>query len=123
GGRAVPPVAPAVARQVLTIAGEALENAHRHAAATRVDVRAGVHDDHLRVTVRDDGTGLPEGTSLEELRRTGHFGLVGMAERAASIGARIRIGPGERARGTEVRLDLPLAALTTTPRPAEEAPR
>nr|WP_251074511.1 histidine kinase [Streptomyces sp. ISL-12] len=123
GDHAVPPVAPAVARQVLTIAEEALENAHRHATATRVDVRAGVHDDHLRVTVEDDGTGLPEGTSLEQLRRTGHFGLVGMVERAASIGARIRIGPGERARGTEVRLDLPLAALPTAPRPAEEEPR
>ncbi|MDF3298140.1 sensor histidine kinase [Streptomyces tropicalis] len=113
GDHAVPPVPPAVARQLLTIASEAMENAHRHARPTRVDVRAGVHDGLLRISVQDDGAGLPAGTSLEQLRRSGHFGLVGMVERAASVGARIRIGRGGRPRGTEVRLELPLAALTT----------
>ncbi|MEV5430074.1 histidine kinase [Streptomyces sp. NPDC052701] len=117
GDHAIPPVPPAVARQLLTIVSEAMENAHRHAAPTRVEVRAGVHGDLLRVSVYDDGRGLPPGTTLELLRRTGHFGLVGMVERAASLGARIRIGRGARPRGTEVRLDLPLAALTT-PAPA-----
>lgn len=102
---------PAVARHLLTIASEALENAHRHADATRVDVRAGVHDDLLTVSVLDDGRGLPPGTTLEQLRRTGHFGIVGMVERAASVGARIHIGRGPHSRGTEVLLQLPLAAL------------
>jgi signal transduction histidine kinase len=112
GGSGVPPVPPAVARQLLTIASEAMENAHRHAAPTRVDVRAGVQGDLLRISVYDDGRGLPPGTDLEQLRRTGHFGLVGMVERAASVGARIRIGRGTHPRGTEVRLELPLGALT-----------
>ncbi|GAB2867027.1 hypothetical protein GCM10027074_38100 [Streptomyces deserti] len=113
GEHAVPPVPPAVARQLLTITSEAMENAHRHAAPTHVDVRAGVHGDLLRISVYDDGRGLPPGTTLEHLRRAGHFGLVGMVERAASVGARIRIGRGGHPKGTEVRLDLPLAALTT----------
>ncbi|MFC8870874.1 sensor histidine kinase [Streptomyces sp. NPDC057148] len=108
----VPPIPPSVARQLLTIASEAMENAHRHASPTRVEVRAGVHGGHLRITVYDDGKGLPAATSLEKLRKEGHFGLVGMVERAASVGARIRIGRGEHAHGTEVRVDLPLAALT-----------
>ncbi|MFF5482444.1 sensor histidine kinase [Streptomyces sp. NPDC012935] len=112
------PVPPAVARQLLTITEEAMENAHRHADATRVDVRAdvraGVRGEVLRLTVRDDGRGLPPDTTREHLRRSGHFGLIGMAERAASIGAGIHIGKGPHARGTEVRLELPLAALTTT---------
>ncbi|WP_375136655.1 histidine kinase [Streptomyces sp. A244] len=112
GAHAVPPVPPAVARQILTIASEAMENAHRHAHPTRVDVSAGVHGDLLRISVHDDGRGLPPGTSLEQLRRAGHFGLVGMVERAASVGARIRIGRGGHPQGTEVRLELPLAALT-----------
>ncbi|GAB2443563.1 hypothetical protein GCM10027162_43570 [Streptomyces incanus] len=98
-----------VARQVLTIVGEAMENAHRHACPTRVAVGAGVHGDLLRVIVHDDGRGLPPGTNLEQLSRDGHFGLVGMVERAAAIGARIRVGRGTHPRGTEVRLELPLA--------------
>ena len=113
GDEAVPPMPPAVARQLLTIASEAMENAHRHAAPTRVDVHAGVHGGLLRISVQDDGRGLPSGTTLEQLRRTGHFGLVGMVERAASVGARISIGRGAHSKGTEVCLELPLAAVTT----------
>jgi signal transduction histidine kinase len=112
----VPPIPPAVARQLLTIASEAMENAHRHATPTRVEVRAGVHGGLLRISVYDDGRGLPAGTNLDQLGRAGHFGLVGMVERAASVGARIRIGRGEHPHGTEVRVDLPLAALTRRPR-------
>ncbi|MEU9197045.1 histidine kinase [Streptomyces hundungensis] len=101
----------AIARHLLTVASEAMENAQRHAHPTRVDVSAGVVSDMFRISVYDDGRGLPPGTSLDELRRAGHFGLVGMVERAAGVGARIRIGRGQAATGTEVRLDLPLAAL------------
>lgn len=97
-----------MARHLLTITGEAMENAHRHACATRVDVRAVVHDDQLHVTVRDDGRGLPPDAELERLRRAGHFGLLGMAERAAALGARLHVGRTEHPGGTEVRLDLPL---------------
>ncbi|MER5754950.1 histidine kinase [Streptomyces sp. NPDC002088] len=116
---AAPPLPPAVARQLLTIAGEAMENAHRHAAPTRVDVRAGVHGDLLRISVYDDGRGLPPETTLERLRREGHFGLLGMVERAAAVGARIHIGRGGHTRGTEVSLELELTAAPTR----EEAPR
>ncbi|MEV6312990.1 histidine kinase [Streptomyces sp. NPDC051840] len=110
----VPPVPAPVARQLLTIASEAMENAHRHAQPTYLVVLAGVKGDVLRITVYDDGKGLPAGTTLDDLRRGGHFGLVGMVERAASIGARIRIGRGKAAKGTEVRMELPLAAFGTT---------
>ncbi|WP_455352764.1 sensor histidine kinase [Streptomyces sp. SYSU K217416] len=111
GTEPVPAVPHAVARQLLTVATEAMENAHRHARPSRVDVAAGVVDGVLRISVYDDGRGLPPGTSLDELKRAGHFGLVGMVERAAGIGARIRIGRGRAAGGTEVRLDLPVSAL------------
>ncbi|WP_229865892.1 sensor histidine kinase [Streptomyces spinoverrucosus] len=121
GDTAVPPVPPAVARHLLTIAAEAMENAHRHASPTRIDVTAGIDGDLLVLSIYDDGRGLPPGTTLEQLRRTGHFGVVGMVERAASVGARIRIGRGDHPKGTEVRLELPLAALDTRTR--EEAER
>ncbi|ORT61112.1 histidine kinase [Streptomyces sp. CB03238] len=111
---ATPPRAPhAVARQLLAIASEAMENAHRHGRPSCITVSAGVTDDVLRLSVYDDGHGLPAGTTLDDLRRAGHFGLVGMVERAASIGARIRIGRGRATKGTEVRLELPVRALET----------
>ncbi|MGW0768299.1 sensor histidine kinase [Streptomyces sp. NPDC002676] len=113
-GEGLPPIPAPLARHLLSITAEALENAHRHAAATRVDVRAGVHDGLLRLTVHDDGRGLPPDTTLEQLRRSGHFGLLGMVERAAQAGARIRIGRGGHERGTEVRVELPLTALQDT---------
>ncbi|MDX3531934.1 histidine kinase [Streptomyces sp. ID05-39B] len=114
GERTTLPVPPAVARHLLTIASEAMENAHRHADPTRIEVRAGVRDGLLDVSVLDDGSGLPSGTTLEQLRSTGHFGIVGMAERAASVGADIHFGDGLHSRGTGVLLQLPLAALTTS---------
>ncbi|WLW52531.1 sensor histidine kinase [Streptomyces sp. YU58] len=127
GDRAEPSlrIPPLMARQLLTIVTEALENAHRHASATRVEVRAGVHGDLLRISVHDDGRGLPPGTTLEQLRRTGHFGLVGMVERAVSVGARIRVGRGAHPKGTEVRVELPLTVLTPPHHPPsrEEAER
>ncbi|MEU7424113.1 histidine kinase [Streptomyces sp. NPDC040750] len=99
-------------RHLLAIAAEALENAHRHASATHVEVTVTVHGGLLRLAIHDDGTGLPPGTTLDQLRLRGHFGLLGMVERAARSGARIRVGRGGHARGTEVRLELP---LPTTP--------
>lgn len=117
GEAPAPPLPPAVTRNVLTIATEAMENARRHARPTRVTVSAGLVGEVLRISVSDDGPGLPPGTTLDSLRDAGHFGLVGMVERAASIGARIRIGRGTAARGTEVRLELaaPAAARSGGP--------
>ncbi|WP_156723355.1 sensor histidine kinase [Streptomyces apocyni] len=123
----LPELPHAVARQLLTITTEALENAHRHAQATEVTVEASVVPgtalgalpvgDLLRISIRDNGRGLPPGTDLEALRAAGHFGLVGMVERAATVGARICIGRGRNATGTEVRLDLPLSAASSNGQP------
>ncbi|WUW21928.1 histidine kinase [Streptomyces sp. NBC_01463] len=121
GDGPVPPIPHAIARHALTIATEAMENAHRHARPSYVEVSAGLVRDVVRISVYDDGEGLPRGTSLADLRKAGHFGLVGMVERAASIGARIRIGRGRAERGTEVRLDLSLAAMNLAP-PASPSP-
>ncbi|MFG3504393.1 two-component sensor histidine kinase [Streptomyces sp. WAC05374] len=110
-GAAPPGVPQAVARQLLAVAAEAMDNAHRHGRPSRITVSAGVTDDILCLSVYDDGRGLPTGTTLDDLKRAGHFGLVGMVERAASIGARIRIGRGRATKGTEVRLELPVRAL------------
>ncbi|HEY8987002.1 MAG TPA: histidine kinase [Streptomyces sp.] len=110
GDRLTVPVPPAVARELLTITAEALDNTHRHADATHVEVTAGVDDGVLRVTVHDDGKGLPPGTSLDALRGAGRYGLLGMTERAAALGARLSVGADGQ--GTEVRLELDLGPVS-----------
>ncbi|NSL43389.1 sensor histidine kinase, partial [Streptomyces sp. 8P21H-1] len=124
----LPPLPPGTSRHLLAIASEALENAHRHANATRVDVTltsdTRAMPPALRLTVRDDGTG--PAVSLEDvhvLARSGHFGLLGMLERAASVGAGLRLCTAEGG-GTEVTVDLPLPSpLSARPphTPQEEA--
>ncbi|MFD4790091.1 sensor histidine kinase [Streptomyces sp. NPDC058459] len=110
GTAPLPPLPPATTRALLAITAEALDNAHRHAHATRVAVTAGVEAGHLHLSVHDDGKGLPAGITLQTLRAAGHFGLLGMAERAASAGARIRMDRGDHTSGTEIGVELPLPA-------------
>ncbi|WP_443070683.1 sensor histidine kinase [Streptomyces sp. NBC_01601] len=111
GTAPLPPLPPPTTRALLALTAEALDNAHRHANATQVVVTTGVEDGHLHLSIHDDGKGLPAGITLQTLRGSGHFGLLGMVERAASAGARIRIGRGERASGTEIGVEIPLPAL------------
>jgi signal transduction histidine kinase len=83
------------------IVQEALTNARRHAPGASVDVRVGYEPDKLRLRVSDDGPGPPvEDTS-------GH-GLLGMQERAAMVGGRLRTGAAEGG-GFLVEAELPIA--------------
>lgn len=108
------PLVPApVARHLLAVADEALENARRHAGAARITVEAAVAASDLLLVIEDDGRGLPNGFDLASLHGAGRFGLLGMTERAAEMGARLRIGPRPGGQsGTQVRLALPLSALS-----------
>ena len=69
------------------IAQEALTNAMRHAGARRAIVTLRCDADGVVVDVDDDGTSGPPSAR----RRDGN-GLVGMQERAAACGGRLRIG-------------------------------
>ena len=80
------------AGEVLRIAQEALQNALRHADASRVDVRLRADDGHLSVAVADDGVGFdPDEPGLRSRR----LGLTSMEERAAGAGrdAEHRVAP------------------------------
>ncbi|MEU6891830.1 ATP-binding protein [Streptomyces sp. NPDC046557] len=109
---ALPLLPSAVATHLLAVVSEALENARRHASASSVEVEAAVSGPQLVLTVEDDGCGLPpDGLDVTALSESGHFGLIGMRERAAAIGAGFRIGPRPTGPGTRVRLELPLGSL------------
>jgi signal transduction histidine kinase/ligand-binding sensor domain-containing protein len=96
------PYPPAVEAEILGIATEAMTNARRHAGCRTVTVTCGYAPRELCVRVRDDGQGFDPSKATP----TGHWGLVGMRERAATIGARLAVTSAPSA-GTEVVLVLP----------------
>jgi len=90
------------------IVQEALANVTRHAAAQHVGVIIRYRREELWVSVKDDGAGFIPPPEAGDLSRTGHFGLIGMRERAEFIGARIEwhSAPGK---GTRITLRLPFS--------------
>jgi len=90
--------------EILWIAKEALANACRHSGAKWIHIQVTYERNDLRVSIRDNGKGMDVGASLA--RRVGHFGLVGMQERAERIGARLSIRSTEGA-GTAIGLSVP----------------
>lgn len=87
------------------IVQEALTNVRRHSRATQVTVRIGETSDGVGVEVGDNGVGFDvvDGTVLA---REGHFGILGMQQRAELSGGTwgIESAPGE---GTTIRVRLP----------------
>jgi signal transduction histidine kinase len=89
--------------EVFRIAQEALSNAVRHAAPTRVEVTLAARDGRLVLTVADDGSGFDP---AERALRSRRLGLTSMEERAELVGGRLTIESAPSA-GTTVRLEVP----------------
>jgi signal transduction histidine kinase/ligand-binding sensor domain-containing protein len=106
-------VHPLVAAEIRRIAGEALFNIARHARADSVDVSITYGDRQLGVQIRDNGVGIPPSV-LARGSRDGHFGLIGMRERAERIGGALSID-SSAGKGTDVILTIP-APLAYTER-------
>lgn len=73
------------------IAQESLSNARRHAEATQIEVTLVFAPSEVRLTVSDDGSGFRLPSDLSSLARSGHFGLMGMQERAQLVGAQLTL--------------------------------
>lgn len=76
----------AVAAEVGAILIEAVRNAAKHADAHKIRIDGYVATEHGRISVEDDGRGFDASADYP-----GHFGLVGMRERAAAIGGSVDI--------------------------------
>jgi two-component system, NarL family, sensor histidine kinase UhpB len=87
-----------VTLNLLRIVQEAVTNAVRHGGAEHILLELGADDDRLRVSVTDDGRGIP-GDSVPG------SGVLGMRERAALLGGRFVLH--RRDHGTEVRVEVP----------------
>lgn len=91
--------------QIYAIAREAVFNASRYADASRIEVELDYRGGAFTLRVRDDGKGFDQDVAASG-QRPGHWGLVGMCERAASIGASFNIDsqPGS---GTTITVSVP----------------
>jgi len=93
-------------QHLLRIAQEAVTNTVKHAHAKEVWIRLNMDNGKLRMRVADDGEGFEQTDAFSDVG--GHFGLLGMRERAERLGGdlQLRSEPGE---GTEVEVTVPLS--------------
>jgi len=89
-----------VATQVVAVTREAVSNVVRHAHAQRLQVRLAVDDDAVRLTVHDDGEGIPEGTLQSS-------GIANMKVRAEALGGHCEL-TGDANGGTRLLWQVPL---------------
>ena len=94
---------PVVRDEIYRIGYEAIRNACVHSKASRLQVGLKYGQD-LAISVGDNGVGIPE--AIINGSTDGHYGLQGMRERAARIGAKLRIVSSLDS-GTEVSLVIP----------------
>ena len=125
-----PPMDPDAEASLFRVAQEAVANAVRHGRAGRVEVRlaarpAGEAPETVRLEVHDDGAGLPPDHDPAGLVAGGHFGLAGMAERAALLGGALDVAPP--AAGPPGQAGAPggwsTSVILTAPWPSPPSPR
>jgi PAS domain S-box-containing protein len=95
---------PAMSTALFRIVQESLSNVRRHAEATLVRVRAYRDGSRVVVEIVDNGRGLTEA----DVTKAGHWGVMGMHERAVSHGGEVHITSAPGA-GTTVRVVMPLS--------------
>jgi signal transduction histidine kinase len=89
----VAPFDPGVELAAYRIVQEALTNARRHAPGAAVDVELCYEARTLRLRVRDNGPGPASSSSAPSSAEGPGHGLLGMRERAATVGGSLRTGP------------------------------
>jgi signal transduction histidine kinase len=104
------PMQPEVDLALYRIAQEALNNARRHAQAESIAVVLVFDTSSVLLRISDNGRGFEVPAYLNELTRTGHFGLIGMQERAQLVNGQLKI-VSAHGKGTTITLALPGLAL------------
>ena len=89
------------------IAQEGISNVARHAQATQAVVSLTYDSDSICLSIRDNGKGFNVPDSPAEMAPAGHYGLLGIQERAEAIGARLQIQSAAGA-GTNLMVALTL---------------
>lgn len=92
---------------VFRISQEALSNIIRHSDATQANMTIRFMPKEIVLTISDNGKGFASPPNPTELSNKGHYGLLGMHERAELIGAKINIDSGSH-QGTTITLQIPI---------------
>ena len=87
------------------IAQEALNNVVKHSQATQAKLNISFDHSEIRMEVVDNGSGFDMPRSPTDFAPSGHFGLLGIRERADLIGARLEVDSAV-GRGTKLRVQL-----------------
>jgi two-component system, NarL family, sensor histidine kinase UhpB len=95
---------PTVALTVYRVVQEGVINALRHSQALRIDIKVISDEQRIRVTVADNGVGLPADWS-----RAGHYGLRGLKDRVDQLDGDFSVGAGSE-RGVRLHADIPLVS-------------
>ncbi len=96
----------ALEQNILRIAQEAVANAVKHGSARIILIALEIHGQFLRLRIHDDGRGFETSDTLSA--SAGHFGIVGMKERAEHSGGQFSLAsrPGF---GTQIEVTVPIA--------------
>jgi signal transduction histidine kinase len=105
---------PIVERAVIRIVGEALRNVAQHAGANKAKVSLIYGSEGVVVTIEDDGKGFDVEHTFGSAEGRGHFGVVGMRERAEAAGGQLVVR-SETGHGTIVRASIPYSSLAAVP--------
>jgi signal transduction histidine kinase len=105
-----------VEENLLRIGQEALTNVIKHAGATRVNVDLEFKPGEVALRVADNGRGFDPKNCVGP--KDGHFGLLGMAERAKRIDAHFEV-ISTTSNGTTVRVNVPVTSTKNADQAAE----
>ena len=107
-GEETPALTPEAETTIFRIAQEGLNNIIKHSQCNNAALSIGLEDGQLMLVIEDDGVGFD---LIDLQRRTTHsFGLVGMRERAQTLGGTLEVdsSPGE---GARITARFPLASV------------
>jgi signal transduction histidine kinase len=94
-------LAPDVELALYRMVQEALNNTAHHAQAKKASISVEFAPESVRICINDDGVGFTPPASPAEFVPDGHFGLVGLYERAQLLGAKLEIQSAQK-KGTQV---------------------
>ena len=101
------PLPALVEDNLLRIGQEAINNAVKHADAEQISVNLIFDARRVQLSVRDDGRGFDNQSAANG--KAGHFGLIGMRERAEQLGGTLSVHSAADG-GTEVVADVPVSS-------------